>query len=107
MKCISAILFYFIFLIEQSRKQDHRRMPSYCNKAVLTVVLFTRAGRIGMKMSILGKSFFPSLPSALPWGSKGMSTPGTNAAHVTLRRGSFYCAILKIQKDGPCPSQTP
>ena len=73
-ECISAILFYFIFLIEKSRKQDHRRTPSYCHKAILMVVLFTRAGRIGMKKSILGKSFFPSLPSALPWAQGHVHT---------------------------------
>lgn len=96
---ILQTVFYFIFLIEKSRKQDHLRISPSFHKA--RRCHSPGSGRIVMKQIVLGNSPFPSpfCPSLGPPNTYPHPVPMPPQAH--LNRGSFKCGILKIQKDRP------
>lgn len=71
------ILFYSIFLVEKSRKQDHPRILPYFHKA--RRCSSPESGGTGVKKNVRGKSSGPP-PFCLSLGPQCSSTPGTNAA---------------------------
>lgn len=89
------ILFYFIFLIEKSRKQDHSRILLYFHKA--RMYHSPASERIVMKEKTVQASLLSFHLSALPWDSHQVLI----LFPANLRKGSFKYDSLKIQKDGP------